>query len=109
MIYFGVPKSQVFKEITRQDVLIFLENFRKPAQVDHKWVDTSVSLIALSYYEKRRMEIMTVRFQESRSELKIVSQSWLQNCVYIHLAFVALASHSANPLFSVSVHIANHP
>ncbi len=58
-------------------MLIFLENFKKPKQVDHKWVDTHVSLIALSYYEKRRMEIMTVRFQESRNELKIVSQSWL--------------------------------
>jgi hypothetical protein len=90
-------------------MLIFLENFKKPEQVDHKWVDTLVSLIALSYYEKRRIEIMTVRFQESRNELKIVSQSWLQKCVYIHLAFVALASHSANPLFSVSVRIANHP
>ena len=29
--------------------------------------------------------------------------------VYFHLVLVVLASHSANPLFSVSVHITNHP
>jgi integrase len=37
---FHNPKS--FKEITRQDVVTFLDNFRKPEQVDplHKWVGT---------------------------------------------------------------------
>jgi hypothetical protein len=58
--------------------------------------------------DKEGGETIIIRFQEfSGSELKNMVSAG-RGVVYIYLVLV-LASHSANPLFSVSVHIANHP
>ncbi len=87
------------------DVIITSEDWDYGGGVD-RGLEGYAFLSNWACNRKRRRDYNNSLLRISGSEFNMVSAG--RGVVYIYLV-LTLASHSANPLFSVSVHIANHP